>query len=169
MQFAVVRPARRTIEAVQANDPKELWLSLGHADKADFGKLAVGYAIIVDEFGLLRDPAKQHYFSVKNNLYANDAVIYGFDRRGETVPVPTEFFEALFGIIKFHNSPAEVEQLILKGQISRPHLVDSEQVTHWKWAPDQGDMVKHVQDLVEEFLRREAARLMRRLNEDKKA
>lgn len=155
MQFVAVHPDRNTIEAVQAKDPKELWLTFGCKNDADFGLIAAGYSIIVDEYGLLRDPAKQHYFSINNNLYANSAVIYAHDLQGNTIPVPNEFLESLFGVIKFHKTPAEVEALIKAGKIARPHLVDSSKVTHWSWAPDQGDMVRRVQDLVEAFLKRE--------------
>ena len=48
----------------------------------------IGIAIVVDQFSLFVPPEDQRYFLIGRQLYAGNAILYGYNEEGETVDLP---------------------------------------------------------------------------------
>jgi len=86
----------------------------------------VGLAIIVYEFGLFAPPESQSYFVIAGHLYAGNAVIYGFNKQGDTVDIPG------MPRVVFMPSARAVERNIELGLVQRPYIAANGVVT-WRW------------------------------------
>jgi hypothetical protein len=135
MRFATIEPGEARWAVVEANEPHDLYEQLGLGHNVDHGTVVpphvlpsgFGIAIVVDGFGLFKPVAEQRYFAIARELYAGNAVLYGFDEAGECVDL------AEMPIVIFMTA-AGVEEAITRGQIDRPRtMVNGAQV--WQW-PD---------------------------------
>lgn len=137
MKFAIVDAFARTItiedhkdiqDAMALVDLKSIHVDHGVVTQAR----PVGLAIIVHEFGLFRDVNEQAYFSIGRQLFAGNAVLYGYDKRGETVDIPGT------PRVVFLQNIAAVERNIQLGMVQRPEI-SVNGVVMWRW-PDPRDM-----------------------------
>jgi len=132
MRFAIVEPGETRWEVIEATSLFTLEARL-RLDTPDHNVLVpaghlpsgVGIGIVVDDFSMFVPPAEQRYFIIGRTLFAGNAVMYGFDKAGETVDlqeVPQVIFISLAGI----------EDAIANGQIERPRTtINGEEV--WRW------------------------------------
>jgi hypothetical protein len=132
MQFAIIDPFKQTVEMAES---KEIPYALAGLDRmrVDHGVVApvtpespIGLGIIVYEFGLFTPPDKQAYFAIETRLYAGAAVLYCFNKKGETVSMP--------GVprVQFMPSARAVERNIELGLIERPTMSVNGVIT-WRW------------------------------------
>lgn len=123
------------IDATQQTSTLEDWPDLRQAQRragitnVDHGGIAPGVGITVYQFGLFVSPAKQRYFAIARQLFAGNAVLYGFDERGESVDL------LMLPQVYFLPGAAAVERSIALGLIQRPQMSVNGEVT-WEWPSD---------------------------------
>jgi hypothetical protein len=127
MQFATIDVDHTQVTVVDGPNLEAVQIVMG-LDKVDHGVVAPGIGIVVDEFGLYTPTDKQSYFAIFGRLYAGNAVLYGFNRQGESVDLLT------LPPVLFMPSAAAVERNIELGIVHRPQITVNGVVT-WQW-PD---------------------------------
>ena len=127
MQFAVINVDQKIVGVIECDDLLEAQ-QLAGLGKVDHGVVAPGIGIVVDEFGLFTPPDKQSYFAINGRLYAGNAVLYGFDKKGESVDL------SQVPAVLFMPSARAVERNIELGTVLRPEISVNGVVT-WRW-PD---------------------------------
>jgi len=133
VRFATIEPAESRWELVEADELTDLYERLGLTGDVDHTSLAsphampsgVGISLVVREFSMFDPPEEQRFFAIGRTLCAGNAVLYGYDRHGESVDLeemPVILFMTLAG----------VEDAIARDQINRPYLaVNGEKL--WEW------------------------------------
>ena len=96
----------------------------------DHGVISRGLSVVVDEFGLFAPRETTAYFSLRQQLYAGNAVLYRYDGRGETIDVDAA------GTFSF-DPPSfltgdEAEAACQTGMIFRPTITVGGEV-RWAW------------------------------------
>jgi hypothetical protein len=137
MQFGIIKP---TEQSATIEDHATIEKAMAHLGlkNVDHGILArcdkahpIGLAIVVYEFGLLEPPETQSFFHIQGNLFCGNAVLYGFDVRGETCNVP------ILPRTTFMPNAAAVERLIQLGFVRRPQTTVNGAVV-WQWPAKKG-------------------------------
>lgn|SRR5262245_22479141 len=123
---------RRTIKAINVHDVSAAYRPLGlKAGEVDFGTICQDdqclLSIVVYEYGLFVPPESQNFFSIGDQLFAGNAVIFLASREtGEAIdldiPPP----------ICFYRSHVEVEGAIRSGSLQRPEMRVNNQLL-WVW------------------------------------
>ena len=129
MQFVIVYPSRQntivadftTLRAAQR------FAKLGNVDH---GRVAPGVGIVVAEFGLYVPSSEQSYFTIGGTLFAGNAVLYGFDSKGESTDL------LMIPDIGFLQNAAAVERNIALGLVQRPQITANGKVI-WQWPDDR--------------------------------
>jgi hypothetical protein len=135
LSFIAIDPTKATVEVVQAEELREVYPTVGlEPTQVDHGMIArlpndEKIAIVVGEYGMFKDPAEGHYFSIGSMLYEGGAVIYAADAIGDTVSIRVK------PPVCFYRDAAEVERAISRGEVLRPQMAVNGQVT-WSW-PDK--------------------------------
>lgn len=132
IRFLTIQPAKKFSVWVQAPSLTSA-MALIDLDKVDHGVVSPGLGIVVYEYGLFVPPAEQHYFSIRAKLYAGNAVLYAFDKMGETVSLARHAVPE----IVFMPSAASVERSIQLGLVERPQMAINGEVT-WQWPEPRG-------------------------------
>lgn len=124
-RFVHIDPKARTITAIDAKDPHSAVpsLTLGNVDH---GVVTPGIGIIVYEWGLREGDGP--YFALGGQLYAGDAVLYGYDEAGETIDMPADIAAPLLWLA----DKSAVESAIRFGLVDRPQ-VSVNGVVEWRW------------------------------------
>jgi hypothetical protein len=126
MRMILIEPGERRYSYIQAPEVQEAKLMAG-LKGVDFGTLTRDLSIVVDEFGLYRDPANGAYFALNGHLYSGNAIIFGVGLAGETVPCRDLPWEPLF-----FGSETQIEAAIATGLVQRP-IAAVNGVTVWSW------------------------------------
>jgi hypothetical protein len=127
MRFLHIDPAAHRITPVEASDPHQAVPKLS-ALNVDHGVVAPGIGIIVFEYGLLEGDGP--YFVLGGQLYSGDAILYGFDKAGETVDIPKRLSLPL---PIWLDTKADVELAIASGVVRRPQASINGVLT-WQWS-----------------------------------
>jgi hypothetical protein len=129
-KFVIVNPKAKALIAMYCDDVDEIYSFAGLPPlEVDHGVVRPGIGVVVYEFGLFADPKDISYFAMEGQLFAGNAVLYGYDvKSGETrdvedIPVPL-WLEGQEG----------VEAAIAAGLVARPIMAVNGVVT-WQW-PD---------------------------------
>lgn len=132
MRFVLIDPKEKQISYIEAPDVRSA--AIDHADLGgvDHGSLGARIFIVVDEFGLLKPPAEQAFFSLGGQLYANKAIVYATDEAGETVDFPLDKLPRLREVAAFWESVADIEAAIADGLLQRPQTSINGEVV-WEW------------------------------------
>ena len=135
MKFATIEPAESRLTWVEGKEPWEFYPSLGLPcdGGVDHGVVIpwhmmlsrIGIAIIVDQFSLFVPPEDQRYFVIGRQLYAGNAILYGYNEEGITVDLP------MMPVIVFITR-AGIEEAIQAGQIDRPIMAINNE-KFWEW------------------------------------
>ena len=137
MKFGIVNAFTRSI-TIDDHKDIETAMTVAGLDKVDHAVLApaapLGLAIMVHEFGLFTPVDEQAYFSIGGRLFAGNAVLYGFDKMGETVNIPGTPRVVFLPNIK------AVERNIDLGLVQRPKI-SINGVVMWRW-PDPREVPK---------------------------
>ena len=139
MKFALIDPKRKLIKTLDlptADVAKQLaGLKLGETDDAaiKLANLTPGISIIVAEFGLYVPADQQSYFAIAGRLYAGSAVLYAFDRGGNTI----DLLDTV--TVQWLPTAEHVEAAIAADIIERPHLSFNGK-TYWTWPDPRPDM-----------------------------
>lgn len=126
MKFMHINPAAHTVSIVEGKEPKDVypWPStLG----VDHGVVQRGVGIVVYEYGLLQGDGP--YFSISGQLFSGDAILYGYDKRGDSVDMPNGWLPPL---LAFYARKEEVEAAISWGLVHRPRATINGKTT-WEW------------------------------------
>jgi hypothetical protein len=127
MQFAVVNASKQTVEIVDCPDIRNAMALVDLDDKnVDHGAIGSGLGIVVYEFGMFTPPEHQSYFAIGRAMFAGNAVLYSFNRGGETVSLTT------LPPIVFLPTAKAAERNIELGLIERPYLAVNDVIT-WRW------------------------------------
>jgi hypothetical protein len=124
-RFVRIDPTAKTVTAVEAEEAIDAAQTL-KSGEIDFGTVAPGISIIVWEYGLLEGDGP--YFVLDQQLYAGEAILYGYDEAGETVDMPTLADPPLWLADK-----TEVELAILAGLVERPESRVNGALI-WRWS-----------------------------------
>ena len=124
MQFMIVDPRKRTVEAFDGElDGAKVAAGLDpHA--VDHGTIAPGLAVVVYEYSLYVPPHKQAYCGVNGTLVAGPAVFYRYDQHGETV----DLWKSEFPDVRFYLGINDVEAAFERGEIARPFTAVNDNV-----------------------------------------
>lgn len=126
MKFMHINPAAHTVSIVEGKEPKDVypWPStLG----VDHGVVQRGVGIVAYEYGLLQGDGP--YFSIHGQLFSGDAILYGYDERGDTVDMPNGWLPST---LTFYTDREAVEGMISRGSLHRPHAAINGKTT-WEW------------------------------------
>jgi hypothetical protein len=131
MRFLLIDADKRTVTPKHANDLRECYATLGlDLNSIDHGVVARSphgtIAIVVYEFGLMEPPAMHNFFSIGQQLYAGNAVLYAADATGETMDLELNL------PVMFYRSSKEAETAIQRGDIQRPQTAVNGKVI-WQW------------------------------------
>ena len=123
-----VKQELRSVECVSFQDAKRE----AGLDRVDHGSLDRHHAIVVDEFGLYADPGQVVYFSLGNQLYAGNALLYACDDAGETTDM--DWLPPLLrkAIVFYPGGRPEIEAAIAAGKVRRPESRVNG-VLAWSW------------------------------------
>jgi hypothetical protein len=127
-KFVIIRPDEFTVTIEEHDDVPAAKRAAG-LDRVDHATLAPGVGMFVYEFGLLEDPAQQHFFSLDGDLYAGGAVIYRENPDGDLDDVP-----GVPPIVFLGRGAARAEAAIERGTLRRPETAVNGQVL-WRWPP----------------------------------
>lgn len=127
--FILIDATARTTRLIACETLKEAQLLAMGDVQVDHGIAAKHVGIVVYEYGLFEPVEHQHYFSIGGHLYAGNAVLYGFDARGETVDVDP----AIIDHVVFYADQQAIEAAISAQKIKRPQMTSGK--TMWSW-PD---------------------------------
>jgi hypothetical protein len=127
VKFVVINPKYRTIVTTNADSLHEAQVSVG-LGSVDHGLIARGIGYVVDEFGLYKPVAQQHYFGCAGRLIAGASVFYGIDEAGETVPL----MRSQIPNVRWYLGANDVEAAIERGKIQRPQIAVNGTVL-WQW------------------------------------
>jgi alpha-beta hydrolase superfamily lysophospholipase len=117
MRYAIINPAKETVEYVERDEIQHAQEYAGlEPYRVDHGTIAVGVGIVVYEHGLLEP--NEHYFIAGEQLFAGNAVVYQYNRQGETVSMT----EKRMPEIKFLHGVAAVEKAIEDRLVTRPYV-----------------------------------------------
>ena len=132
MQFVIVVPS---IQQILPADFSSLRAAqqFANLNKVDHGRVAPRVGVVVDEFSLYVRPSSQSYFTIGGQLFAGNAVLYGFDDKGKSVDL-LEIPD-----IGFLQNAAAVERNIALGLVFRPQITANGQVI-WQWPDPQGNV-----------------------------
>ena len=126
-RFLTIQPAKQFSIWVQSPSLTSA-MALVELENVDHGVVVPGVGIVVYEYGLFVPPNEQHYFSIRTRLYAGNAVLYAFDKMGETVSLARHQVPE----IVFMPNAASVERSIELGLVQRPQMAVNGVVT-WEW------------------------------------
>lgn len=128
MRFLHVNPADRTIMDIEGDDVRDVYGAIIKRN-VDFGVVQRGLSIVVYEYGLMEGNGP--YFSLNEQLFSGDAILFAFDEAGETIDIP----EGLLLMLSPHWFPdkAEVELGIAAGIVRRPETSVNGEVM-WSWS-----------------------------------
>lgn len=142
MKFLTIDATNRTVQVSNHADLYAAMEAVGlKQGETDFGSVGAqepaggGYSIVLYEFGLFSEPATTHYFELGGNLYAGNAVIFRYDRSGETADFP----EGTTVIPRFMTGD-EAILAVHDGNVRRPETsIDGDVI--WQWPnPPPDDM-----------------------------
>jgi len=140
MKFATINPTERTVAVVEAANLEEAMKPMGLTyGQIDFGTLwrdpvyGHGTSIVVYQFGLFRGK-DGHYFSIGPQLYEGNAVVFDFNRAGDTVGLHTP------PMVQFYRNANAVERAIDRGEIRRPSFAINNEIA-WQWPQSGGSHV----------------------------
>ena len=127
MQFAIIEPATQAVIPAECNDIRDAMAlaGLGHVDHS---VIMPGLGIALYGFGLLALPAEQSYFAIHGRLYAGNAVLYAFNKAGETVSL----LQCGMPDVMFMPDADAVEHNIALGLVERPQITVNGLIT-WQW------------------------------------
>lgn len=92
--------------------------------------------LVVYEYGLLEKPDSQHFFSLRDQLYAGSVLIHRFSDNGITIDCTEEDLQYLRNEVRFYADADAVEQAIQAGEVQRPNItIDG--VPFWIWERHQ--------------------------------
>jgi len=127
MRFVTIDPAQNMVEEIEAG-AFEFALEMAGLKRGeiDHGIVAPGVAIAVYQFSLYVPPAETHYFSIRDQLFAGKALLYGFNSAGDTIDLQA------YPVPIFFASSQDVEFAIANGIVRRPRMtVNGQEV--WRW------------------------------------
>lgn len=129
LRFLIIDPAQKRCYPVQTKDLSDaLALADLKPQTVDHGVVERGLGIVVYENSLFEPVEQQHYFELNGKLYAGNAVLYGYDKAGNTVDAPYSAAPVYF------QDHIDVENAIVAGIVERPVMAVNG-VVFWKW-PD---------------------------------
>lgn len=130
MKFIVVHPEHQIVRRVEERQLRDAVRGAGlDPAKTDHGMASRKAGYVVDEFGLFKPAAKQHYFSIEGRLIAGAAVFYGIDEAGETIDMLPDMLPSVTFYLR---GASDVEVAIALGRVIRPAItVNGDQV--WEW------------------------------------
>ena len=133
MHFAIINAHTRNVLFEECADLRDAQKIAG-IDKVDHGVVAhhsqapgmCGIGITVYEYGLFVPPEMQVYFTIARRLYAGNAVLYGFDKHGESIDL-----DWMPAVLFLPNASAVMRNIQL-GLIQRPTM-SANGVKVWEW------------------------------------
>ena len=138
MKFATINPTERTVAVVEAANLEEAMKPMGLTyGQIDFGTLwrdpVYGHGTSMYQFGLFRGK-EGHYFSIGPRLYEGNAVMFGFNKAGDTISLHTP------PVVQFYRNANAVERAIDRGEIRRPSFAINNEIA-WQWPQSGGSHV----------------------------
>jgi hypothetical protein len=126
-RFLHIDPAAQEVVTVEVDNLYDVTPDI-KAGATDHGVVAPGIGIVVWEYGLV--DGEGPYFVLNRQLYAGDAVLYGFNEAGETIDMldPDGRINPLWLANKH-----EVELAIMAGVVERPQTSVNGAVL-WRWS-----------------------------------
>ena len=128
MRYIIIDPAARV--ALPEDHPSfdSALRSAGLDPKAvDHGTVGEGLGIVVYEYGLFKPTETSAYFTINGRLFEGPAVLYGYDKAGETVEARTSPSQPIL-----FRTADEVEAEIVGGRVNRPTMSVNGRVL-WQW------------------------------------
>jgi hypothetical protein len=127
MRFVTIDATKRRVDVVAANRIdqvlKLVGLDPGHVDLT---RACDGIGIMVWEFGLRADPETVKFFSLGDQVYAGNAVLFAYGEGGESIDLADK------PPVMFYRSAREVEMAIQRDEIARPTVVINGNLV-WAW------------------------------------
>lgn len=150
MKFLIIDARRKLARIDDFRDLVHAETSVGLDPKCvDHGSIRRGVGYVVHDFSLFVPADKQDYFRIGSRLIAGHAVLYAYDKTGETIDFEIELgFDAMWAFgIQFFESAARVEEAIASKLVLRPMIsINGDPIWRWPNPPPS--------DIAEEILKR---------------
>lgn len=127
MKYGIIKPKQRQVlvEHFETIHDAQAFAGL---DNVDHGVLATGLGYVVYEFAMFVPPAQQSYFGLCGRLIAGPAVLYGFNKLGDTIPLRRSEIPD----VSFYLGVNDIEAAIERGEITRPYM-EINNIRLWQW------------------------------------
>ena len=128
MKFVIIDATAREVKTVECETLQDAEALAGlDKGKVDHGSIARNIGYVVDEHGLFKPIAEQHYFVMNSRLVAGNSVLYAYNDLGDTIDMqraPMIFF--------LENRLEVIESAFAKGICHRPQLKINDKII-WQW------------------------------------
>jgi len=145
--FGILRADLQAFAFSRFETLNDALLSIGlKPGEVDHGTVAPGVSIVVYQFGLYLPPEKTYYASINRQLIADRAVLYAYDKYGETASLTTLSLPKIL----YHGMGQEnVEKAIQAGIVNRP-VVKAGPNLIWQW-PEQVDPEETIEKALDQL------------------